>query len=143
MVGKIPQDSEKLQLKASPNTRVSQGQATTINKQFLQTASQGLQVEDAKIKKEMAKRQRQKEDFITTKARNEFRVKRAESEAKVAVSEGASTLKEADQERKSFSEFRDSYLQKVPDTDWIIGSGFYLSDIQDSLMKQKVNMFEI
>ncbi len=36
-----------------------------------------------------------------------------------------------------------AYLQKVPNTDWIIGSGFYLSDIENSLMKQKVNMLEI
>ncbi|MCK4974289.1 MAG: cache domain-containing protein, partial [Sulfurimonas sp.] len=36
-----------------------------------------------------------------------------------------------------------AYLQKVPNTDWIIGSGFYLSDIDNSLIKQKVNMLEI
>ncbi|MCF6309708.1 MAG: cache domain-containing protein [Sulfurimonas sp.] len=34
-----------------------------------------------------------------------------------------------------------AYIQKIPNTDWIIGSGFYLSDIENSLMKQKVNKF--
>ena len=35
-----------------------------------------------------------------------------------------------------------AYLQKIPNTDWIIGSGFLLSDINNKLMKQKVAMYE-
>lgn len=35
-----------------------------------------------------------------------------------------------------------SYIQKIPHSDWIIGSGFYLSDIENKVMKQKITMYE-
>jgi len=36
-----------------------------------------------------------------------------------------------------------SFIKKVPNSDWIIGSGFYLSDINKKLLKQKVDMHDI
>jgi len=36
-----------------------------------------------------------------------------------------------------------SYIQKIPNTDWVIGSGFYLSEIQSKLMSKKVDMFQV
>lgn len=36
-----------------------------------------------------------------------------------------------------------SYIKKIPNTDWIIGSGFYLSDIDNRVSKQKVDMYNI
>ena len=32
------------------------------------------------------------------------------------------------------------FIQKIPNTDWIIGSGFYFSDIETKLSKQKINI---
>ena len=36
-----------------------------------------------------------------------------------------------------------AYLQRIPNTDWVIGSGFFLSEVVNKLAKQKVNMLEI
>ncbi len=36
-----------------------------------------------------------------------------------------------------------TYLQRVPDTDWFIGSGFFLSEVENQLIKQKANMLEL
>ncbi len=36
-----------------------------------------------------------------------------------------------------------SYLQKIPNTDWIIGSGFFLSDIENKFIQQKSDLYEI
>lgn len=36
-----------------------------------------------------------------------------------------------------------SYIKKIPNSDWIIGSGFYLSDIENSISKQKLDMYNI
>jgi diguanylate cyclase (GGDEF)-like protein len=36
-----------------------------------------------------------------------------------------------------------AFIQKIPDSDWILGSGFHLSDVKNKLMKQEVNMYEI
>jgi diguanylate cyclase (GGDEF)-like protein len=36
-----------------------------------------------------------------------------------------------------------AYIQKIPNSDWIIGSGFYLSDIKNKLMNQEMNMYKI
>ena len=36
-----------------------------------------------------------------------------------------------------------SYFQRIPNTDWIIGSGFFLSEVENQLAKQKVGMLEI
>ncbi len=35
-----------------------------------------------------------------------------------------------------------SFIQKIPNTDWIIGSGFFFSEIEDKLAKQEVSMYE-
>lgn len=37
-------------------------------------------------------------------------------------------------------ETKHSYIQKIPNTQWIIGSGFYLSDIQNKLLQKTVDM---
>jgi len=36
-----------------------------------------------------------------------------------------------------------SYIKKIPGTDWIVGSGFYLSYISSKIDKQKVNMYDV
>lgn len=36
-----------------------------------------------------------------------------------------------------------SFIQKIPNTDWIIGSGFFFSEIDTKLAKQEVGMYEI
>ncbi len=36
-----------------------------------------------------------------------------------------------------------SFIKRVPTSDWIIGSGFYLSDINSKLSKQKVDMYDV
>ena len=36
-----------------------------------------------------------------------------------------------------------SFIQKIPDTSWILGSGFYLSDIQNKAARQKVDLYSI
>ncbi len=36
-----------------------------------------------------------------------------------------------------------TYIERIPTVNWIIGSGFYLSDINNKLSKQKVNMYDI
>ena len=36
-----------------------------------------------------------------------------------------------------------AYIQKIPNTDWIITSGFFLSDIENQFTKRKVDMMEI
>ncbi|MFA6193050.1 MAG: cache domain-containing protein [Sulfurimonas sp.] len=35
-----------------------------------------------------------------------------------------------------------AFIQKIPNSNWIIGSGFYLSDIEKMLMKQEVSMYK-
>ncbi len=40
-------------------------------------------------------------------------------------------------------EERYAYLKRIPHTDWFITSGFFLSDVENQLAKQKVNMLEI
>lgn len=35
-----------------------------------------------------------------------------------------------------------SFIQKIPNTNWILGSGFFLSDIENTLAKQEVSMYE-
>lgn len=41
------------------------------------------------------------------------------------------------------SEQKYSYVKRIPGTDWIIGSGFYLSYIQNKISKTKVDMYEV
>lgn len=113
MAGIIPQDSQKEQLRASPSTRVQNLPAPQLDKSFLSTASRGLQAEEQALKKAEAKRKREQADFLEAKARNEFRIKRAESEAKVAVTEGSNTIAAVDEERKSFEQAKESYIQNV------------------------------
>jgi len=36
-----------------------------------------------------------------------------------------------------------SYVRKIPNTDWIIGSGFFLSDIQNKLSQETVSMNKV
>ncbi|MCF6339368.1 MAG: cache domain-containing protein [Sulfurimonas sp.] len=36
-----------------------------------------------------------------------------------------------------------SYIQKIPNTNWIIGSGFYLSSIEEKLSKKRISMYEL
>ena len=36
-----------------------------------------------------------------------------------------------------------AYIYRIPNTDWIIASGFFLSEIENKLAKQKVSMLEI
>ena len=40
-------------------------------------------------------------------------------------------------------ETKHSYVKKIPNTDWVIGSGFYLSDIEYKLLNKTVNMNKI
>lgn len=40
-------------------------------------------------------------------------------------------------------ETKHSHLRKVPNTDWIIGSGFFLSDIQNKLSQETVDMTKL
>lgn len=40
-------------------------------------------------------------------------------------------------------ETKHSYITKIPNTDWIIDSGFYLTDIQEELLRKKVDMTEL
>jgi diguanylate cyclase (GGDEF)-like protein len=35
-----------------------------------------------------------------------------------------------------------SFIQKIPNTNWIIGSGFFLSDIESILAKEEISMYE-
>jgi diguanylate cyclase (GGDEF)-like protein len=35
-----------------------------------------------------------------------------------------------------------AYIQKIPNSDWILGSGFYFSDIQKKLMEKKLALYE-
>ncbi|MEA2111674.1 MAG: cache domain-containing protein [Campylobacterota bacterium] len=37
-------------------------------------------------------------------------------------------------------EIKYTYIQKVPNSDWIIGSGFYVSDINSKILKQKLDL---
>lgn len=36
-----------------------------------------------------------------------------------------------------------AYLQRIPNTDWFISSGFFLSEVENQLAKQKVDMLEM
>ena len=36
-----------------------------------------------------------------------------------------------------------AYLQKIPNTDWFISSGFFLAEVENQLLKQKVDMLKI
>lgn len=36
-----------------------------------------------------------------------------------------------------------SFIQKVPNTDWFIGSGFYFSSVDDKVSKHKVDMYDV
>jgi diguanylate cyclase (GGDEF)-like protein len=40
-------------------------------------------------------------------------------------------------------ETKHSYVRKIPNTDWIIGSGFYISDIQSKLSQETLDMTKI
>ena len=40
-------------------------------------------------------------------------------------------------------EMKHSYIRKIPNTDWIIGSGFFLSDIHNKLSQETVNMNKV
>ena len=42
--------------------------------------------------------------------------------------------------KSSKIETKHSYIQKIPNTEWIIGSGFYLSDIENKLFQKTVDM---
>lgn len=35
-----------------------------------------------------------------------------------------------------------SYIQRVPNTDWMVGSGFFLSNVEDKFIQQKANLYE-
>jgi len=35
-----------------------------------------------------------------------------------------------------------TYIKRVPDSNWIVGSGFYMSTIENKIAKQKVNMYK-
>ncbi len=36
-----------------------------------------------------------------------------------------------------------TYLQRIPNTDWLISSGFFLSEVENKLAKQKIDMLEL
>ena len=40
-------------------------------------------------------------------------------------------------------EKKQAYVKKIPNSDWIVGSGFYMSDINNELEKQKSDMYDI
>ena len=40
-------------------------------------------------------------------------------------------------------EKKHTYFSKIPNSNWIVGSGFYTSDIEDKLSKQKINIYSI
>jgi len=40
-------------------------------------------------------------------------------------------------------ETKHSYVRKIPNTDWIIGSGFFLSDIHNKLAQETINMNKV
>jgi len=71
---------------------------------------------------------------------------------KNVVNKMLSSLKEKDRDYITYKwlniqnnnvEDKYAFIQKIPETDWILGSGFYLSDIQDKMAKQKVDMYAI
>jgi len=75
-----------------------------------------------------------------------------DKEIKEAVQKIIATLKDKETSSLSYiiknpktdlSEKKYSYIKRIPNTNWIIGSGFYLSDIQDKLSKQKIDIYEM
>jgi len=40
-------------------------------------------------------------------------------------------------------EMKYSYIKKIPNSDWIVGSGFYISDINTEVLEHKVDMYDV
>jgi diguanylate cyclase (GGDEF)-like protein len=61
----------------------------------------------------------------------------------IKTQDSASVLYKIINPRTNKIEDKYSYFSKVPNSDWIIGSGFYLSDIDAKISKQKIDTQEL